>query len=411
MEDGQYDIAVIGGGIIGLATARALVRKHAGLDVAVVEKEAEVGLHQTGHNSGVVHAGIYYAPGSQKAGFCWTGSTKLRRYCDGRSIPYKMCGKLIVAIDESELPALEELNRRGVANGVEGLEMVDRERLREIEPHAAGIRALHSPNTGIVDYGDITSAFVEDIADGGGEVIRGGEVTDIAVSDGNAHLRTARGEVKARHVVNCAGLHADTVARMMGVEPGLRIVPFRGEYYSLAPERSGLVKGLIYPTPDPEMPFLGVHLTKRTDGTVEAGPNAVLALAREGYRKTDVDLAEMARLLAFPGFWRMALANWKTAMREEYRSMIKSVFARSMQRLVPEITVEDLHEPGAGIRAQAVSPKGELIQDFRIVQTATSIHVLNAPSPGATSCLAIADHIVGLAQEAFGLESPKGVKS
>ncbi len=411
MDDKRYDIVVIGGGIIGLATARALVRRHEGLDVAVAEKEDEVGLHQTGHNSGVIHAGIYYAPGSQKAGFCWTGSQALRRYCDDRDIRYEMCGKLIVAIDESELAALEELQRRGVANGVEGLQIVDQERLQEIEPHAAGIRALHSPNTGIIDYDDVTRALAEDIVESGGEVVTGAEVTDIVTSDGDVHLQTSGGEVRASHVVNCAGLHADTVARMMGVEPGLRIVPFRGEYYSLVRERSGLVNGLIYPTPDPDLPFLGVHLSRRINGTVEAGPNAVLALAREGYKKTHIDVAEMARLLAFPGFWRMALANWSTAIKEEYRSVVKAEFARSMRRLVPEITMNDLHEPGAGIRAQAVSPKGELVQDFRIVRTASSVHVLNAPSPGATSCLPIADHIVVLAQEAFGLEPAKGVTS
>jgi len=403
MALGDYDIAVIGGGIIGLATAMIVAREHREYSVAVLEKESEVGLHQTGHNSGVIHAGIYYQPGSRKADFCSRGGRMLREFCDDRGIEYRLCGKLIVAKDESELPRLAELHRRGVANGVDGLEIVAGDRLRELEPHAAGIEAVHSPNTGIVDYGQVVRVFADEIKKIGGNLFTDTEVKRITVRDGRLHLETSRGELSAGHLINCAGLQADTVARSMGLDTGVRIVPFRGEYFSLRKERSGLVNGLIYPVPNPDLPFLGVHFTRRLSGTVEAGPNAVLALAREGYKKTDVDAGELLGVLTYPGFWRMSRVYWKTGIKEQYRSWAKGAFLRSLQALVPEVRMEDLTDPGAGVRAQAVSRKGELLDDFSIVQTRNSIHVLNAPSPGATACLAIGRYIVDLAKDTFDL--------
>ena len=403
MALGDYDIAVIGGGIIGLATAMIVGREHREYSVAVLEKESEVGLHQTGHNSGVIHAGIYYKPGSRKADFCSRGGRMLREFCDDHGIQYRLCGKLIVAKDESELPRLAELHRRGVANGVEGLEIVAGDRLRELEPHAAGIKAVHSPNTGIVDYGQAVRAFANEIKKIGGNLFTDTEVKRITVRDGKLHLETSRGELSAGHLINCAGLQADTVARSMGLDTGVRIVPFRGEYFSLRKERSGLVNGLIYPVPNPDLPFLGVHFTRRLSGTVEAGPNAVLALAREGYKKTDIDVGELLGVLTYPGFWRMSRVHWKTGIKEQYTSWAKGAFLRSLQALVPEVRMEDLTDPGAGVRAQAVSRKGELLDDFSIVQTRNSIHVLNAPSPGATACLAIGRYIVDLAKDSFDL--------
>ena len=409
MELGSYDIAVVGGGIIGLATAMALRRRHPRLDLAVVEKESSVGLHQTGHNSGVIHAGLYYAPGSHKATFCATGARMLRRFCDERGVPYHLCGKVVVALDESQLPGLEKLFRRGNANGVEGLEIVGPERLRELEPHAAGIRAIHSPNTGVVDYNAVADAFADDVRRDGA-LLTGARLRGVVESDGRLVLETSRGNLSARRLVNCAGLHADSVARMMGVDAGVRIVPFRGEYFSLRPERAGLVNGLIYPVPDPDLPFLGVHFTRRIDGTVEAGPNAVLALAREGYRKTAVDLRQVAGMAAFPGFWRMSVANWKTGLRETYRSLVKRRFVESLRALVPEVRARDLWRPGAGVRAQAVAADGRLVQDFSIVSARNSVHVLNAPSPGATSSLAIGQHVAEVAEESFDLSPSLAVE-
>ncbi len=399
----EYDIGVIGGGIIGLATAMRLTQEYPRYKVVVLEKEPDVAQHQTGRNSGVIHAGIYYSPGSQKADFCSVGGRMLRRFCDERGIEYSICGKLIVAIDKSETPLLDELHRRGTANGAQGLEIVGKERLREIEPHAAGIRAVFSPGTGIVDFAKVTRAFATEVIENGGDLFTSAEVLGIASRDGKHYLHTPKGEVPANHVVNCAGLQADSIARRMGLETGLRIIPFRGEYFSLRPERSGLVRGLIYPTPNPKLPFLGVHFTKRVDGSVEAGPNAVLALAREGYRKTDFDMREVLGILTYPGFWRMAMVHWKTGFKEQYRSQMKRSFVRSLQTLVPEVQEDDVWEPSAGIRAQAVGRNGELLEDFRIVRTEKSIHVLNAPSPAATTSLAISRYIVDLIGESFDL--------
>ena len=403
MTSRSCDIAIIGGGIIGLATAMRLTQEHPDRKVAVIEKEPEVAVHQTGHNSGVIHAGIYYAPGSQKANFCSTGGRLLREFCDARGIEYEMCGKLIVAVNESEVPVLEELYRRGTANGAEGLAVIGPEELREHEPHVSGVKAIWSPNTGIIDFTKVSEAYSSEMREGGGDLITGAEVHSISRTNGMVHLETTAGDFSANGVINCAGLHADNIARMMGVDIGVRIIPFRGEYFSIRPERSSLVRGLIYPVPNPALPFLGVHFTKRINGTVEAGPNAVLALKREGYTKTSFALSEAFGTLSYSGFWRMSMKHWKSGLNEQYRSMVKSVFVKSLQTLVPEITKDDLHSPGAGVRAQAVDRSGALLQDFSIAETEGAIHVLNAPSPGATSSLSISRYIVDTARKSFGL--------
>jgi L-2-hydroxyglutarate oxidase LhgO len=403
MDSTRYDIAIAGGGIIGLATAMRLAQEHPRSRVVVLEKEARVAEHQTGHNSGVIHAGIYYAPGSQKANFCAQGGPLLRRFADERGIPYEMCGKLIVALTETEMPRLEELFRRGTANGAAGLEMIGPERLRKLEPHAAGIKAIFSPNTGIIAFRRVAEAYAEEFKKGGGELVLGARLLAVRRADGRLHLETTKGAVSAANLINCAGLHADAVARMMGVDIGVRIIPFRGEYFSIKPERAHLVRSLIYPVPDPRLPFLGVHFTKRITGEVEAGPNAVLAFAREGYHKTSFSPGDTAGMLGFPGFWRMSRTYWRTGFNEQYRSWMKGVFLRSLQTLVPDIRMEDLGEPGSGVRAQAVDRKGKLLQDFSIAETQNAIHVLNAPSPGATSSLTISRYIVDMARKSFGL--------
>ena len=403
MQRESYDVAVIGAGIIGLATAMRLVGERPGLRVVVLDKETSIAQHQTGHNSGVIHAGIYYAPGSMKAEFCARGGRELRQYCDERGIPYDLCGKVVVAVNDSEIPGLHELHRRGTANGAEGLELIGPQRLREIEPHAAGVSALHSPNTGIVDFARVSESYARDFMESGGELVLGSAVTD-AVPDGAAvRLLTSRGDVGARYVINCAGLHADRIARRMGADEGIRIVPFRGEYFSLRAERLSMIRGLIYPVPDPSMPFLGVHFTRRIGGGVEAGPNAVLALSREGYSKFSFNLRDALETFGFAGFWRMSATHWRIGVSEQYRSLSKAVFLKSLQRLVPGIGSADLTEPGSGVRAQAVDKSGRLLQDFSIVQSPRAIHVLNSPSPGATSSLTIGRHIAAQARDAFGL--------
>ena len=401
MIDRQYDVVVVGGGIIGLATSMKLTQDFPNLKVAVLEKEKEVAQHQTGHNSGVIHAGIYYAPGSQKANFCSTGGKLLRDFCDEYGIAYDMCGKLIVATDDSEVPQLEELFKRGTENGAQGLRMVNQEEIKDIEPYSAGVKAILSPNTGIIDYFEVSQAYASRMRENGGDLLTNVEVISIENKDNLVYINTTSGTVVAKYVLNCAGLHADTVARMMGVDVGVKIVPFRGEYFSIIPEKEHMVKGLIYPVPDPSMPFLGVHFTRRINGSVEAGPNAVLAFAREGYKKTDVNLKDTLGTLSYSGFWKMSAKYWKVGMHEQYRSLVKGVFVKSLQKLMPEITGDDLGDPGAGVRAQVIDSNGGLLQDFAIEASANAIHVLSAPSPGATSSLTISEYIVDLAQESF----------
>jgi L-2-hydroxyglutarate oxidase LhgO len=328
----------------------------------------------------------------------------LRDFCDERGIEYEMCGKLIIATSEAEVLRLEDLFRRGTANGALGLRMVDRDEILELEPHAAGVKAVHSPNTGIVDFTRVSHAYATELTENGGEVLTGTELRGLTRSNGRLVLKTSGPELATRRVINCAGLHADSVARMMGADVGVRIIPFRGEYFAVRPERSGLVNGLVYPVPDPRLPFLGVHFTKRISGTVEAGPSAVLAFAREGYRRTSLSLPDALGTLTYPGFWRMSRSYWKTGVHEQYRSIVKGAFVRSLQKLVPEVREEDLHEPGAGVRAQAVDRQGRLLQDFSIAETEGAIHVLNAPSPGATASLAIGKYIVDMARQSFGMD-------
>lgn len=395
----SYDVAIVGGGIIGLATALALQRQRPSLRLVVLEKENEVGQHQTGHNSGVIHAGIYYKPGSLKARLCVEGARRLMDFCRQNGIHYDLCGKVIIAVDESELPALEELHRRGVANGIPGLRKIGADELKEIEPEAAGVAALHSPNTGIVDFRRVVRAMDENLRDRGGHVLTGAKVVAVHQNGGGLRVVTDTGEVESALLINCAGLYSDEVARISGVRPEVRIIPFRGEYYLLRPERGSLIRGLIYPVPDPRLPFLGVHLTRTVHGQVEAGPNAVLALAREGYTKSRVNLGELWGTLSYRGFWNMARRYWKAGIYEYHRSFFKGAFARSLQRLVPTITTADLAPGGAGVRAQAVSPAGELVDDFRIMQTESAIHLLNAPSPAATASLAIGEYVAGLAEK------------
>ena len=406
MDSKEYDVVVVGGGIIGLATAMKLkAEKYPRWRVAVVEKDSELAGHQTGHNSGVIHSGIYYRSDSQKARFCVSGVKSLLQFCDENEIEYDQCGKVIVATNESEVGRLQNLHERGLANGVEGLEMIGPERLKELEPHVAGVRALWAPSTGIINYRNVAWVYAMRFQQAGGDVFTNAPVHRINRYQDGLVLETSNGALRAKHLINCAGLYADRVARMMGENVDVRIIPFRGEYYTLRPESQHLVSGLVYPVPDPRFPFLGVHYTRNIHGQVEAGPNAVLALKREGYRKKDVDLAELWETLTYPGFWKMSMRYWRMGLGELHRSYSKKVFVRDLQRLIPEIRDADLAPGGAGVRAQAVSRSGALLDDFSIIRGREAVHVLNAPSPGATSSLAIGDYIAELAAQAFGISA------
>ena len=401
----SYDVVVIGAGILGLAVSRELLSRYPRLRLAVLDKEPSVGQHQTGHNSGVLHSGIYYAPGSLKARLCVQGQRELYAYCEQKGIPTDRCGKVIVASNESELPRLENLLERGNANGVEGLEMIGPERLREIEPHCVGVKALFSPNTGIVDFSRVTRAYAADVMECGGDVLPGYGVERISDRPGRVVMHTTAGDVDAQHVIACAGLHADRVARLTGGPPDPRIVPFRGDYWVLRPDRRDLARNLIYPVPAPSFPFLGVHFTRRLDdGSVWLGPNAVLAFAREGYRRLDVRPRDLAEALAYRGFQRLAAKFWQTGMQEMVRDFSKEAFLKSLQVYVPELTLSDLLPGPSGVRAQALAADGSLVDDFVFnTQGRRIVHVRNAPSPGATSSLAIGRMIADTASEAFGL--------
>lgn len=398
-----YSVAVIGGGIVGLATAMALTEEGV-RRVVVLEAEDGLARHQTGNNSGVIHSGLYYKPGSLKATNCTQGREALYRFCQDFGIRHERCGKVVVATRADELPALDELQRRGLANGLRGLRRLGPEEIREHEPHVAGIAALHVPDTGIVDYVQVCEAYAERVRLRGGEIRTGARLLSMERRGAELRLRTAAGDFVCRNLVNCAGLQSDRVARLCGVNPGLQIVPFRGEYYELKPASRHLVRHLIYPVPDPRFPFLGVHFTRMVDGGVEAGPNAVLAFKREGYRKTSFSLRDTLQFSAYPGFWKMALRFWKTGMGEYRRSFSKEAFVRALQRLLPEIGTADLEAGGAGVRAQALAPDGALVDDFRIREAERMIHVLNAPSPAATASIAIGRTIAAMALKNFSLE-------
>jgi L-2-hydroxyglutarate oxidase len=405
----QYDLTIIGGGIVGLATALRILEAHPRIKLLLLEKEPQIAQHQTGHNSGVIHSGLYYRPGSVKARSCVAGRKALLEFCDRHSIPYEICGKIVVAISEKELPRLDELHRRGIANELEGLEMIGPERLKEFEPHATGIKALRVPETGIIDYKKVADAYAATVRTAGGDIRTSHRVIAILERNGEIALQTSQGDYRTRYLINCSGLHSDLVAKMMRTGDQAanpeehKIIPFRGEYYKLAPDRQFLVRNLIYPVPDPAFPFLGVHFTRMINGGVEAGPNAVLAFAREGYRKTDLNLADLWQTVSFKGFWAMTGKYWQTGFGELYRSLSKSAFVRALQKLLPEITENDLIPGGAGVRAQAVSASGALVDDFVIRQSRNSIHVLNAPSPGATASLAVGQSIAEMAGKNFSL--------
>jgi (S)-2-hydroxyglutarate dehydrogenase len=403
LDDSRFDVAVIGAGIVGLATALALTEIRPDLRLVVLEKEDRVAAHQTGNNSGVIHAGLYYKPGSLKAKMAVEGARRMVEFCQQQDLPYELCGKIVVALEEEELPRLQELYQRGTANGVPGLVEIRGEEIQEYEPRATGIAALWSPNTGIVDYLAVTRRYAEIVQQRGAELRLNTEVTDIQERPGDLVLETTQGALHSRAVVNCGGLHSDLIAKMTGDTHGLRIIPFRGEYYELEPASHGLVRGLIYPVPDPRFPFLGVHFTKRITGSVEAGPNAVLAFAREGYKKTDIDPVYMARLLTFRGFWIMGSRYWKTGLAEMYRSYNKRAFVRALQTLVPEIGADDVRRGGAGVRAQAMDSQGNLIDDFSFIEGPNAIHVLNAPSPAATASLVIGEAIADKALATLAL--------
>jgi L-2-hydroxyglutarate oxidase len=397
-----YDVAVIGAGIVGLATARALAERVRGR-LAVVEAEAAVGRHQSGHNSGVIHSGLYYKPGSLKARNCVEGRELMYRFCQEHGVPHERCGKVVVATGGHELPALDELERRGRANGLAGLRRLDPGALRELEPHVSGIAGLHVAETGIVDYPRVMEIVADQVRGAGGEILLGARVHAMRRVGGEIVLETARGALAARALVNCAGLQSDRVAALCGVRPGLQIVPFRGEYYELRSDRRHLVRNLVYPVPDPAFPFLGVHFTRMVHGGVEAGPNAVLAWKREGYRHRDVSLRDLGQMARYGGFWRMAGRYWVTGLGEMYRSLSKRAFVTALRQLVPDLREDDVVPSGAGVRAQAVEPTGLLCDDFRIVEAEGMVHVLNAPSPGATASFSIGRAIADLAVQRFGL--------
>ena len=385
----NHDIAIVGGGIVGLASALALLESRPDCSVLLLEKEAQLARHQTGHNSGVIHAGLYYRPGSLKAQLCTEGREALYRFCADHEIACERCGKVVVAVSANQVSALDELERRGRANGLEGMQRLDARDIREREPHAAGVAGLFVPQTGIVDYVQVAEAMGRIVRQLGGQILLNAELTGVDKQAGGFVLKTSAGNFQSRRLVNCAGLHSDRVASLSGVEPDARIIPFRGEYYKLKPQRRRLVRNLIYPVPDPSMPFLGVHFTRMIDGDVEAGPNAVLAWKREGYSWQDVSITDLLETLGFPGFWKLAARFWSVGLHEYQRSLSKAAFVRSLQTLLPEVRADDLVRAESGVRAQAVDKDGKLLDDFHLLQGDGMVHVLNAPSPAATASIAI----------------------
>jgi L-2-hydroxyglutarate oxidase len=387
----RAELAVIGGGIVGLASAREVLRRRPGTRLVVLEKEPGVARHQSGHNSGVIHSGIYYAPGSLKARLCVAGAAEICGYAEQKGIPVERCGKLIVALDDSELPRLHELHRRGLANGVPGVELIGPEQIREREPHVAGVAGILSPGTGIVDFRRVALALADDVREAGGRILTSHRVTGLRQTGSGVSVQTSGETVLARRVLSCAGLHGDRVARLSGAPVDPVIVPFRGDYWQLKPPRRHLIRNLVYPVPDPSLPFLGVHFTRRVDGAIWLGPNAVLAFAREGYRRRDVRLDELAGVLTRPGFLRMTRRYWRTGGAELYRDLSKRAFVAACRRFVPQLSVDDVVPGPSGVRAQSLGRDGALVDDFVVNrQGSLSVHIRNAPSPAATSALALA---------------------
>lgn len=397
----NYDIVIAGGGIVGLATAYQLMCRDEGKSVCILEKEQELAMHQTGHNSGVLHTGIYYRPGSLKAINCREGKRAMQAFCTAEGIPFEICGKVIVAVDEAEVPRLQVIYERGEANGVR-CELIDATRLAQLEPHARGVRAIHVPEAGIINYRAVCQRLADRLRERGAQIRVNCRVLRIESRPHSVRIQTSSAEIEARYLVNCTGLHSDRVTRLSGQTPPAKIVPFRGEYYALKPAAYALCRNLIYPVPDPNFPFLGVHFTRMIDGSVECGPNAVLACAREGYRKRDIHLPDLMESLTYPGFLRLARKYWRTGLGEIWRSISKRAFVRALQRLVPDIRAEHLQPAPAGVRAQAVTPDGAMVDDFLIQRHDRIVNVCNAPSPAATSSLNIGSMIA----EQIDLDGP-----
>lgn len=397
----KYDFIIIGGGIVGLATAYQLLVKKSSLKIAIIEKENEVAAHQTGHNSGVIHSGLYYKPGSLKAQNCLQGYQMLIDFCTEYEIPFDLCGKLVVASDESEIGELDKLYNRGLENGLTKNTIIEKDSIKDFEPNLRGVKAIHVPYTGIIDYSVVCNKLADLIKQKGAEIFLNHKVEKIENHNGFANIITSQQEFEAKQYINCAGLYSDKIAALSNKNIDTRIIPFRGEYFMLKPEKRHLIKNLIYPVPDPNFPFLGVHFTRMIDGGVEAGPNAVFAFKREGYEKSDFDFTETMESLAWPGFRKVAVKYWKTGMGEFYRSFSKTAFTKALQKLVPIIQEDDLIPAEAGVRAQACDRWGGLIDDFKIIEEPNAIHILNAPSPAATSSLSIGKTIANMAFDRF----------
>lgn len=409
MTTSHYDVAIVGGGVVGMATAMALVQQsgknpNAPFRLVVLEAENKLAAHQTGNNSGVIHSGLYYKPGSLKAKNCVEGREAMYRFAAQHGIAHDNCGKLVVATSTDEIPALNRLEERGQANQLSGLRRLNSaEELREYEPHVQGIAGLYVPQTGIIDYKQVTAIYAKIVQEAGGEIRLNSKVNRIQRSSSEIVLDTESGEVHTRNLINCAGLQSDRVARMAGIDPKLQIIPFRGEYYELVHEREHLVKNLIYPVPDPRFPFLGVHFTRMVHGGVEAGPNAVLAFKREGYSRRAISAQDVLTYFGYSGFWAMSIKYWKMGFGEFYRSFSKHAFVKALQRMLPDLVMDDVYPSGAGVRAQALEPNGQMVDDFRIVEAEHMVHVLNAPSPAATASISIGQSIANMAKSNFGI--------